>query len=91
MINYNLYGLSNFIFDNIKKLLLTDKNNRGDCYKIQGIERRYLEKLLDCEYLAPIVHEKVVNKLTDKIADDIVNKIMFEIESQKISKNNDEF
>ena len=43
MTDYNLCGLSNFIFDNIQELLLTDKNDRGDCYKIQGIERRYLK------------------------------------------------
>ena len=91
MTDYNLCGLSNFIFDNIQELLLTDKNNRGDCYKIQGIERRYLEKLLDCKDLAPIVHEKVVNKLTDKIADDIVNKNIFEIESQRLKCNDVDF
>ena len=91
MTDYNLCGLSNFIFDNIRELLLTDKNDRGDCYKIQGIERRYLKKLIDCEYLAPIVHEKVIDKLTDKIADDIVNKIMFEIESQRPKCNDVDF
>lgn len=85
MDNYGLLGLQNFIFKKIKQPLFgTQKVGGAD---IQGIEERYIERLINAEKLAPKVHDKVVEKLTDAIAENIVKRIMagasFEIEKNE--------
>lgn len=74
MDKYGLHGLENFIFKKIKEpFIKTQKCKRAD---IQGLEERYIEQLLDVEGLAPMVQAKVVDKLTDAIAEKVVSRIM---------------
>lgn len=91
MDNYGLYGLENFILKKIEEpFLKTQKCSGAD---IQGIEERYIKRLLDVEELASIVHEKVVEKLTDAIAEEVVSRIMVGAELGIASmerENNDE-
>lgn len=74
MDKYGLYGLQNFIFKEIKKPLFETQRLGGA--DIQGIEERYIERLLNMEDLTLEVHNKVVEKLTDTIAEKVVNRII---------------
>lgn len=80
MSEYNMICLQNFIVDNYKSPLTT-KNE----VQVKGIESRYVDGLMfdNLQRLTREVHDKVINKLADKISDDIVNRILLQIAENK--------
>lgn len=80
---HSLSGLSNYIKEYFISPLLDHNNDKNELEKEQGIELRYLRNLVDDKELNSVVHKKVVEKLADRIADSVVNRIMLGIELQR--------
>ena len=87
-LQYEVIGLENYINKNYKEPIY-DYNDKS--FHSKNIESRYLTKTFnyDKDELTSMVHNKIMEKLSDKIADDFVNELLTEISIAK-SKNNDE-
>ena len=85
MNNYNYIGLQNFIFENYKLPLIADGDNE---VHVKELETRYVDGELFryIDVLTDKVHKQIVEKLADKIADDVVNIILRQIDENKRAK-----